>query len=168
VFNIRVAQSAEWARVPWNGEFLAVPGTDGTFFLAAAGVCDGEVSNENITTVTTMPPVSTFGDGWGEGTYSADSHYSTTSNLPKVRQLQAVANDTGSNPMHGKGAAFAAGWPKDDSGSGNNYEYWSGELLYANDGPESYWKAIYVTLVDGDLNSLIVDNADPVAVCVGP
>jgi hypothetical protein len=79
----------------------------------------------------------TFPSGWTatEIAFGYQANYAEGSKLPKVAQLQAVAK------MTGKGAAFAAGWPDDNSNYGW-YVYWSGEVFFVGDDGRFYARVV--------------------------
>jgi hypothetical protein len=79
--------------------------------------------------------------------------YQRTTNLPTQAQLQAVAGSSG------QGAAHAAGWPDDSSGSGW-FGFWTGEA----DGYGDYARVVY--LDGGHSNWTDALYAYPVAVCL--
>ncbi|MDR1045085.1 MAG: hypothetical protein LBP33_08220 [Candidatus Adiutrix sp.] len=147
-----------------NGVF-----TSGSNTFPAAGIANGSVRNDTVSTSGSKPPspmTAAFGGaGWTAGEMT-NGHYSTTANLPKVSRLLAVAKYNGryNTGVPRKGAAFAAGWP-DDKNSGW-YCYWSGEVVFR--GEYGYFYARIVYLVNGYDGWYYVGYGSPVAVGVLP
>jgi hypothetical protein len=175
VFTGVPQQSARWASQNGNAG-SGTNMTDASTTFPAAAVCGGTVYNH------TPSEIEILGSGpytvdfkhvsWGPGEYWTDERYSTTSRLPRLSQLSAVSKHNGTNYAYAglssdyrKGAAMAAGWPDDQSGT-NYYRYWSGQVGF--DTSNGSFFADGVNLSSGSDWSYSLANTNPVVACVGP
>jgi hypothetical protein len=102
---------------------------------------------------------------WRDGDRFSNRYFSTTSKLPTLGQLVAVAAYDGRiySEVKRKGAALAAGWP-DDADNEGYYLYWTGQVYFDYDGG---FNAGFVLLANGAAgwNDRVTD-ATPVVACV--